>query len=150
MRVRREDLGGTQIQRLVVTDPRDTDHHPGECAGYLCPECLQADETLDQIYHNESCALAGEHGRAHYDELEPDVDRDSPELDEAHPITVVESAETDGGDGFRHGEVIAFRCQCGNLDENAFEVVHDQACPLAEATDGPLTDTSAVRGQLSD
>lgn len=146
MRVVREDLENTQIQRLVVTDPRSSDHHLGECVGYLCPECHQADETLDQIWHRESCSLAGEHGRAHYDELEPDVPgRPTPEFDEEHEIIIIEAAETEGRGGLCEGEVLAFLCECGNADEDAFEIVHDERCELSdrerhlEETSSPAT-----------
>jgi hypothetical protein len=133
MKVTREDLEGTQIQRLIVVEPQESDHHVGECAGYLCSECLQADETLAQIWHDEDCSLAGEHGRAHYDTLEPDVPgRSVPELDPTHPITVVEFADTEGRNGLLAGEVLAFHCgECGNADEDLFEIVHDEVCGLA-------------------
>jgi len=133
MKVLREDLEGTQIQLLVVTDPGDTDHHPGEAIGYLCPECEQADETLDQIWHDEDCSLAGEHGREHYDDLEPVVEeqRATPELQADHPVTMVKAGETDCSEGIHNGEVIAFRCQCGNADEDLFELVHDESCELS-------------------
>lgn len=134
MRVVREPLEGTQIERLKVTDPSSSSHHVGEVAGYLCPECMQADETLEQIWHDEDCSLCGEHGREHYDDLEPDIDGlegRAPEFDDAHPITVVEAGETEGRGGLCEGEVLAFVCRCGNADEDLFELVHDEACDLA-------------------
>ena len=132
MRVVREDLEGTQVQRLVVTDPASTSHHVGEVIGYYCPECRQADETLKQIWHEDECSLAGQHGRDYYDDLTPDVPgRPTPELDPANPITVVSYDQTEGRGGLREGEVIAFVCECGNADEDLFEIVHDEACPLA-------------------
>lgn len=132
MKVVRIDLEGTQIQRLEVTDAGSTDRNVGEVAGYYCPECRQADETLEQIWHDEECSLAGEHGREYYDDLEPDVPgRFAPELDPEHPVTVVRSAETDDSNGVHNGEPLAFRCRCGNLDEDLFEVVHDEDCALA-------------------
>jgi hypothetical protein len=136
MKVTREDLDGTEIQRLVVTDSQRSDHHVGEVVGYLCPECMQADETLDQIWHQEDCSLAGEHGRSHYDELEPDVPgRPVPEFDPAHPITIAEFAETEGRGGLHEGEVLAFTCEgCGNSDEDVFEIIHDEVCELAHAS----------------
>lgn len=142
MRVAFEPLDGTDIRRMVVVEPRETDHIPGETAGYWCPECHQADETLDQIWHEEYCHHAGEHGRAHYDDLEPDVDAGpTPEFDRAHPITVIIAAETEGA-GAHNGEVIAFRCECGNADEDVFEIVHDERCDLADCN-------NPVGGQLS-
>lgn len=132
MKVVREDLEGTKIQRLVVVEPGNSGHHKGQCVGYLCPRCMQADETLEQIYHEEECDLAGEHGRAHYDELEPDIEgRTVPELDPEHPITIVRYGETEGNGGLCDGQVLSFQCTCGNLDEDLFEIVHDEACPLA-------------------
>lgn len=135
MRVTREDLDGTAIQRLEVTDPRGTAHFPGEVAGYLCPECMQADETLDQIWHLEDCSHAGEHGRRHYDEGEivsTTSTSPTPEFSDRHPITIVEFAETEGRGGLCEGEVIAFSCRCGNLDEDLFEIIHDEACGLSK------------------
>jgi hypothetical protein len=133
MKVTREDLEGIQIQRLVVTDPQNSDHYVGEAVGYLCPECMQSDETLDQIWHQEDCSLAGEHGRSHYDDLNPNVsDRPVPELDPSNPIIVVEFAETEGRGGLHEGEVLAFHCgECGNADETLWEVIHDETCDLA-------------------
>jgi len=150
MMVTREELDGTRIQRLVVTDPKNPDRHVGQVVGYLCPECLQADETLDQIWHQEDCPLAGEHGRSHYDELEPDVaGRPVPELDAAHPITVVEFGETEGRGGLHEGEVLAFHCDdCGNADEDLFEIVHDELCDLAGRRDQGGAGSNLENGPL--
>ena len=132
MKVVREDLEGTQVQRLTVIDPGQTNYHVGECVGYRCRECHQCDETLGQIWHAESCRLAGEHGRQHYDDLVPDVPgRPTPELDPSHPITVVKAGETDHANELHNGTVLAFLCSCGNLDEDLFEVIHDETCGLA-------------------
>lgn len=132
MKVVREGLEGTRIRRLVVVNAGETNHHVGEIVGYWCPECYQADETLDQIYHDEDCSFAGQHGRTHYDELEPDVPgRHIPELSPDHPITLVKAGETDNSAGVHNGEVLAFQCQCGNLDEDVFEVIHDEECGLS-------------------
>jgi hypothetical protein len=131
MKVTREDLDGTQVQRLVVTDPISSDRHRGECVGYLCPECRQADETLEQIWHEEDCSLAGEHGRRFYDALEPDPATGSPEFDPDNEFYVIESGETEGRGGLCEGEVLGFVCTCGNADEDLFEIVHDESCPLA-------------------
>lgn len=127
MMVIREPLAGTRVQRLVVEAPQESNLHVGEVVGYQCPDCRQCDETLEQIWHDRDCELAGEHGRAHYDEIVPSVPgRPTPELDPAHPITIVQAA-----DG-RKNEVLAFRCDgCGNLDEDLFEVIHDSVCALA-------------------
>lgn len=146
MKVIRERLEGIQIQRLIVTEPEDSDHFRGECIGYLCPECMQADETLEQIWHDEDCSLAGEHGRAHYDDLEPDVPgRPVPEFDPAHPITIVKFGKTEGRGGLHDGEVLSFKCECGNLDEDVFEIVHDEACPLAGRHRQKETEQSATK-----
>jgi len=133
VKVIRERLDGIQIQRLIVIDPEGSNHFRGECVGYLCPECMQADETLEQIWHDEDCSLAGKHGRAHYDDLEPDVPgRPVPEFDPAHPITVVKFGKTEGRGGLHDGEVLGFYCNgCGNADETMFEIVHDEVCDLA-------------------
>lgn len=132
MRVSLEKLGETAFQRLEVVDPERTDSHPGEVVGYRCMECHKIDETREQIWHDEDCSHAGEGGRQYYDDLEPDVPgRPTPELSADHPITMIRAAQTDDTDGVHNGEVLAFRCECGNADEDVLEVVHDEACPLA-------------------
>lgn len=125
MNVELETLEGTQIQRLTVVEPEANDVCAGEVVGYRCPECKQADETRHQIWHDSACSLAGEHGRAHYDDWEPTWDGSSPtpEFHPEHEIQVVK---------YHEGRVIGFRCACGNLDECALEVVHDQGCGLAD------------------
>lgn len=131
MKVVREDLDGTQVQRLVVTESHPPDYHAGEVVGYFCSECRQTDETRDQIWHDEDCSLAGEHGRQQYDGLEPAPDDGSPEFDPNNEFIVIESAETEGRGGLCEGEVLGFVCTCGNADEDLFEIIHDEACPLA-------------------
>jgi len=143
MKVKLEPLDGVPVHRLTVSDPQEADVHTGECVGYRCAKCHQADETLDQIWHNENCVLCGEHGRAHYDTLEPDVDVETPtpEFDPHHEITVVIAATGLRSAGVATNEPLAFRCACGNLDEHLFEVVHDEACELSgpvEAPDGDI------------
>lgn len=121
-----ENLGDTKIQRLTVTDPQQNDVRVGEVVGYRCEGCKQADETRHQIWHSEDCSLAGDHGRAHYDDdFEPtfDVSRPTPEFHPEHEIQVVK---------YNDNWVLGFRCSCGNLDECAFEVIHDQGCGLAD------------------
>jgi len=130
MKVRSEDLEGTQVERLVVTNPMSSDRYRGECVGYLCPECRQADETLEQIWHEDDCSLAGEHGRQYYETLSP-TDNSTPEFDPANEFYVIESAETEGRGGLCKGEVLGFVCTCGNADEDLFEIVHDESCALA-------------------
>lgn len=136
MQVVFEDVDIDYIRRLSVIDPGETEHHVGESVGYYCCECEQADETLHQIWHEEDCSHAGEHGRSHYDDLEPDVDAGgTPEFSEEHPITVIEAGESDVPAGIHVGMVVGFRCQCGNADEDVFEIVHDSRCPLADCGD---------------
>lgn len=149
MKAKRESLDGSQIDQLVVTDPEASDLFAGERVAFICTECWQSDETLDQIWHKEDCSLCGEHGREHYDELEPDVPgRPTPEFDPEHEISVIKAAESSGRtDPCRH-EVLAFRCSCGNADEDVFEIVHDEACPLAGHNRLSSSRTS-VQGQTS-
>jgi hypothetical protein len=132
MRVRFEPVDGVAVERMIVAECEH--HHAGQCVGYRCQHCGEADETLQQIYHDPDCELVGEHGRQHYDELKADLDAasPSPELQEENPIWVVISAETDRSDDVYVNDVVAFRCRCGNLDDDLFEVVHDEACPLAD------------------
>jgi len=125
MRVQLEPVEGTQIQRLTVVDSGSADVHVGEVVGYRCPECDQADESLRQIWHEAECSLAGKHGRAHYDELEPTLDAEetTPELRPEHEITIVK---------YNDGWVIGFKCDsCHNADETLGEIVHDEVCGLA-------------------
>jgi len=136
MRVVFEEIDPDGIRRMSVADPGEADRAVGECAGYYCTKCEQADETLHQIWHDNNCSHAGEHGRAHYDELEPDVPRrPTPEFDPAHPISVIEAGESDVPAGIHVGMVVGFRCECGNADEDVFEIVHDERCPLADCAD---------------
>lgn len=150
MKVDRQPLEGTQIVRLVVVDPGESEHHVGEVVGYRCPECNQADESLQQIWHQEDCSYAGQHGRAHYDDLHPDIDKPAPELEGEHRITMVRAAGTDSPDveggqivasqGVHNGEVLKFLCdECQNGDEDVFEIVHDEACELSDPERDGLT-----------
>jgi Zn ribbon nucleic-acid-binding protein len=135
MKVKAEELTGTAIRQLVVVESSQADVHIGQVVGHLCPECKQADETLDQIWHRDECSHAGEHGRQHYDELTPTVEeRPTPEFNPNHEITIVH-ARTDRGIEIHDNEPIAFRCSCGNLDEDLFEVIHDDACPLSSCSE---------------
>uniref|UniRef100_UPI00143D8322 hypothetical protein n=1 Tax=Halorussus halobius TaxID=1710537 RepID=UPI00143D8322 len=135
MKVVREDLHGTQVQRLVASESHPPDYVEGEVVGYYCAECRQTDETRDQIWHEKTCSLAGQHGREHYDGLQPAPDDPAPELDPDTEFIVIESAETEGRGGLCEGEVLGFVCTCGNADEDLFEIVHDEACPLAGVHD---------------
>jgi len=137
MKVEREVVVD-DIEQLRVADANGHDYHEGQAVGYRCQVCHQADETLDQLWHTDECPHAGEHGRSHYDELEPTVaEGATPELSPDHEIVMVRSAETDNSVGVSRGDVILFICaECGNADEDLFEIVHDEACSLAEC--GPV------------
>lgn len=132
MRVEREAVID-DIEQLRVVDANGHDYHEGQAVGYRCQQCHQADETLDQLWHAEDCPLAGEHGRSHYDDITPAVSEGrSPELSPDHEIVMVRSAETDNSVGVSRGDVILFICaECGNADEDLFEIVHDENCSLA-------------------
>jgi hypothetical protein len=131
VRVTFEELDDVPVEKMLVAECED--HHVGECIGYRCQECHEADETLDQIFHDEDCELAGEHGRQHYDDLEGDLEAGPPpEFDRDHPVWIVEAAETDPADEVYNGTVVAFKCRCGNSDDDLFEIVHDEGCPLAD------------------
>jgi len=131
MKVVRREMESTAISKLIVVESRE--HHPeGEVVGYICDHCRQANETLHQIWHREDCPLAGQHGRSHYEDLSPSVPgRPVPEFNPDIPITVIKMAETEGRGRLHKGEVVSFLCECGSLDEDLFEVVHDEDCPLA-------------------
>jgi len=145
MKVALRALDGTAIRRLEVVVPESADAHAGESVGYLCPHCRQADETRHQIWHERDCLYAGQHGRRHYDEIVPDVPgRPTPELEADHEIEMIVAAESHQDIDVHNGEVLAFRCRCGNLDEDLFEVVHDSRCELAIDEEGPVTDHEDV------
>lgn len=132
MKVEREVVAD-HIEQLRVVDANDHGYHEGQAVGYRCQHCQQADETLNQLWHAEDCPLAGEHGRSQYDDITPTVaEGPSPELSPDHEIVMVRSAETDTSVGVSRGDVILFICaECGNADEDLFEVVHDESCSLA-------------------
>lgn len=146
MKVALKALSQTDIYRLEVDDPEASNTHVGESVGYLCPHCRQCDETRHQIWHDEDCRYAGDHGRGHYDRLEPTTsgDHPTPELHPDHEINIVHASESQQDIGIHHGEVLAFRCGCGNLDEDIFEIVHDSRCELADNPTGPMTDHDDV------
>lgn len=128
-----EELPNTQIEQLRVTESDKTNHHPGEVVGYRCPECGQADESKSQIWHGESCSLAGEHGRQHYDDKEmvPVCGGATPELDPEHTIIMVRSAETDTTRDIERGSPVMWLCEfCLNADETIAEIFHDENCPV--------------------
>lgn len=145
MMVEFTELENSAMLRLDVVDPRHADVRRGQAVGYLCPECRQADETRDQVWHEPDCSHVGEHGRTHYDDLEPTADvRPSPELKPEHRIDVIVAAEPRQHLGIGIGTVLGFRCTCGNLDESVFEVVHDAGCDLADESADPFTDIKDV------
>lgn len=133
MKIERE-LVTDHIEQLRVVEAEHSDYHEGQAVGYRCQLCQQADETLDQLYHEADCQLAGEHGRSHYDTLDPTADEGPfPELSPNHEFVMVRSAETDNSVGVSRGNVVLFICdECGNADEDLFEIVHDEQCSLAQ------------------
>lgn len=133
-----EELPNTQIEQLRVTESDKTNHHPGEVVGYRCSLCFQSDESKAQIYHEDDCPLAGEHGRQYYDdeEMKPVSGGETPELDPEHTIIMVRSAETDTTKGVERGSPVMWLCEfCKNGDETIDEVKHDENCPLATECD---------------
>jgi hypothetical protein len=153
MKVRFTELPELPVEKMEVVECDD--HLAGECVGYRCQECGEADETLSQVYHDPDCSLAGQHGRRHYDDLKAARD-DEPtaELDPENPLWLVKSAETDPADGVHNGEIVAVKCECGNMDDDLFEIVHDSRCALADedcehgTTDAD--DLAGVRGLATD
>jgi len=133
LRVAFEEPDAIPVERMVVASADAEGIHPGQVVSYRCQECAQADEDRSEIVHQEDCPLAGEHGRSHYDDITPTVSEGrSPELSPDHEIVMVRSAETDTSVGVSRGDVILFICaECGNADEDLFEIVHDETCSLA-------------------
>jgi len=128
MKVAREPLGGSAIEQLRVVDAPHSDHYAGETVGYRCSECGQADESRDQIWHDDDCELAGDHGRSHYDE--PPRRDDHPGCDPEHVLYMVRSADSEGD--VARGNPVMWLCEaCSNGDETAAEIAHDENCPLA-------------------
>lgn len=74
MRVRVSALDAVEIAQLEVVESEGAAVHQGAQVGFLCLECRQCDETLDQIWHDQACQYAGEHGRSHYRDPEPVVE----------------------------------------------------------------------------
>jgi len=144
MKVKRRELEDSKIRRLEVVENPGPHHRVGETAAYWCPECKQGDETFDQIWHNKSCSLAGEHGRQSYEALNPDPpDAPVPEFRPDTNIAIVRPAETDPSVGLHNGEALLFMClECGNADEDLFELVHDIACPMADEYNLPTVGES--------
>jgi hypothetical protein len=131
IRVGFEELDGIAIEKMVVVEADD--YERGQCVGYRCQYCYEADESLTQIFHDRDCPYAGEHGRTHYDTLNTEMDaRPTPELQANNPVWLVVSDETDRADDVYNGEPVAFRCECGNLDDDLLETVHDDGCDLAD------------------
>ena len=144
MKVVFEPVDGVDIERMVVHECED--HHSGEVVGYRCQHCAAADETLKQIFHEADCPLAGRHGRQIYEELNADMQPETPELSSEHRLWAIKSAETDHEDDVHNGDIVGFRCECGNSDESLFEIVHDETCPLAdENCENGQTDPETVR-----
>lgn len=127
------ELPNVSVEKMEIVESED--YEIGQCVGYRCQECGEADETLTQIWHKPDCPLAGEHGRTHYDAVDlgsASDGRRAAELDPEHPLWVVKSAETDRGDDVYNEDIVAIRCRCGAADDDAFEIVHDAECPLAD------------------
>jgi len=145
MKVIFEPVDSIDVERMVVHESEG--HHAGEVVGYRCQHCGCADETLRQIFHAENCPLSGMHGRQIYETLTADMEPESPELQKENRVWVVRSAETDPEDEVYNGDVVAFQCDhCGNSDESLFEIVHDEACPLADnSCEFGCTDPQSVR-----
>lgn len=156
MKVTSEPLpGDLPIEALRAANTCDqAGIHAGELVGYRCTDCDAVDETLRQIVHEEGCDLCGEHGRALYDDELPhlEADLESPELTTDHPITVFYAGFSDRDGDLKNGHVVAFRCdECGNADEDLFELVHDENCSLAgrwtgDVGEGEGEDGRAVAG----
>jgi len=134
IRVTRSKLPDLPVDRLEAIESKpDVGVYEGCTMGYRCRVCGQADEDIQEVLHEEHCELAGEHGREKYDDL-PRVDTPgrSPELSDEHPIDAIVADWTDRSADVWREDVIAFRCgHCSNLDEDVFEIVHDEACELA-------------------
>lgn len=61
-----------------------------------------------------------------------DVD---PELLPDHPIDMLTASGTDQAAGYVRGECLGYRCrECGAVDEDVAEVVHEEDCSLAGVT----------------
>lgn len=146
MRVKLVEIEESHIRKMEVVEPEQSDVLVNESVGYTCELCLQSDETRHQIWHEEPCPLVGEHGRKHYDDLTPKVpDGPSPELHDDHEIEMIQVARTYPDIEVYNNDVLGYRCHCGNMDEDLFEVVHDARCELADNPEnGPLTDHDDV------
>jgi|GEM_PF-2717421 len=149
MKVGFTELPGLPVEKMEVVEAEDFEI--GECVGYRCQLCGEADETLSQVYHKPGCDLAGQHGRHFYGEdaalSSPSDGRASAELDPENPMWLVVSAETDRADDVYNGEVVGTLCRCGNMDDDAFEIVHDEDCDIIDDDcEHGTTDVEALDG----
>jgi len=61
-----------------------------------------------------------------------DVDH---ELLPEHPIEMLIATKTHPEKGIHNGEPLGFRClDCGNMDEDVREIIHEEDCELAGET----------------
>ena len=66
MKVGFTELPGPPVEKMEIVESEDFE--VGQCVGYRCQECGEADKTLSQLWHKEGCPLAGQHGREFYGE----------------------------------------------------------------------------------
>lgn len=136
MKVSGEPIGAdVEIEALRAEESCDEGGiYEGELVGFHCQHCDAVDETLRQIIHEDDCPLAGEHGRELYGEDLPEGrgQREFPELEPDTEFTVYYAGWSGPDGNAKAGHVVAFRCdECGNADEDIFEIVHDENCALA-------------------
>jgi len=149
MKVGFKELPNIPVEKMAVIEAEEFEI--GACVGYRCQLCGEADETLRQLFHKSDCDLAGVHGRRFFGDdanLGSSSDgRLSAEPDPDNPLWLVVSGETDRADDVYNGEVVGILCRCGNLDDDAFDIVHDENCELAdEHSDLGTTDVEDLQG----
>lgn len=143
LKATRETLPETPIDRLVAERTcEERGVARGEVLGYRCRECGQGDETLGQIIHDDGCPLED---YSDYDV--PDGWGDSSiVLRPEHGVDMIRANSTDNSVDVRNNEVMLFRCrECGNADEDVFEIVHDERCSLARDSISPLVSETPSR-----
>jgi hypothetical protein len=152
VRVRFEQVDDLPVDELVTMDARPDYNLPeGVGIGYRCRECHQADESIREIQHRETCSLREQF---RYDTHDSDAEVFRAALHSDHEFLLVQAGETHNGHGYRRGEVVfLWCCECSNGDEELAAIEHSEVCSLARHNLGvgaPQPQMAADGGRPSD
>lgn len=151
MRVKPTPLPDLEIVALVALESDDrAGIYEGEVVAYRCLLCGAADETLRQVYHEETdageeCPYTGLHGRTLYEAIETVQDGPCLEFAEEHPIEIIRMGEHNRHEGKHRNEPLGFRCpECGNADiESTQQIINDLRHVVEDNVIKPLSLLSA-------